>query len=483
MKKIIIFSVLFLSAFLSLNIASAYNPAFNLTARNFIYTDSIGAGGGAFDAITFDIYIEHTNIGSSGPFEFSLGQYYFNINGALGVTADYSYYIIPGSTEFTNPNAIPRNPAFVSPDAGSPEGASLRLGVNTILGAGNGPIVLYFFPGTRVCTVRLKKKSGSFPDVPLNMVWRTGLPNPVTKVYAYMGTSNVDVSLNGTFIIDNANIPNIKLIFPPDNSVNNTFTVSFKWMKDNRSVAYVYQLYSDSLLTNNLISDTINNNSDTSKTISGLSGNTKYFWRVGGIDAHDHIYYSNVRQFTTSSGMKLNIKIIPEGLYNTLSGQMSRKDTFTVCLRSISSPYLIIDSAKAVVDSVYFSGLFTFINTPDGIYYAALKHFNSIETWSRSGGITMTFADTSFYDFTNSASQAYGSNLVLHGGKYCIYSGDVNQDGITDGSDLMKIFNDSYAGLTGRYLASDLNGDNIADAADLSILDNNVFNGILKITP
>ena len=88
-----------------------------------------------------------------------------------------------------------------------------------------------------------------------------------------------------------------------------------------------------------------------------------------------------------------------------------------------------------------------------------------------------------YTDFTNSASQAYGSNLVLHGGKYCIYSGDVNQDGITDGSDLMKIFNDSYAGLTGRYLASDLNGDNIADAADLAILDNNVFNGILKIIP
>jgi len=483
MKKIIIVSVLFLSGLLSLNIASAYNPAFNLTARNFIYTDSIGAGGGAFDAITFDIYIEHTNIGSSGPFEFSLGQYYFNINGALGVTADYSFYIIPGSTEFTNPNAIPRSPAFVSPDAGSPEGASLRLGVNTLLGAGNGPTVLYFFPGTRVCTVRLKKKAGSFPDVPLNLVWRTGLPNPFTKVFAYVGTSSVDVSLNGTFLIDNTNIPNIKLVFPPDKSVNYTSTVSFKWMKDIRSVAYVYQLYLDSLLTHNLISDTINNNSDTSKTISGLSSNAKYFWRVGGIDAHDHIYYSGLRQFNTSTIMKLNIKIIPEGLYNIVSGQVSRKDTFTVCLRSISSPYLKIDSAKAVVDSVNFSGIFNFINTPAGTYYAALKHFNSIETWSKSGGIPMNYTDTSFYDFTSSASQAYGGNLVLHGGKYCIYSGDVNQDGITDGSDLMKIFNDSYAGLTGRYLASDLNGDNIADAADLSILDNNVFNGILKITP
>ena len=59
--------------------------------------------------MTFDIVIEHVNPATSGPFEFALGQYYFNINASSGVTsAEYNYYIVPGSTQFSNPSAIPR---------------------------------------------------------------------------------------------------------------------------------------------------------------------------------------------------------------------------------------------------------------------------------------------------------------------------------------------------------------------------------------
>ncbi|MBK7256008.1 MAG: hypothetical protein IPI04_19390 [Ignavibacteria bacterium] len=57
---------------------------------------------------------------------------------------------MPGSTTFTNTNAVPRNPTYVSPDATSPLGASLRVNSNTVLGAGSGPIVSSTFPGTRV---------------------------------------------------------------------------------------------------------------------------------------------------------------------------------------------------------------------------------------------------------------------------------------------------------------------------------------------
>ncbi|MBK6538128.1 MAG: hypothetical protein IPG09_10230 [Ignavibacteria bacterium] len=129
-----------------------------------ITTDSIGTGGN--DAVSFDLFIEHTNVGVSGPFEFALGQYYFNIDATSMVNStDYNYYIIPGSTGFSNPNAIPRNPTIVNPDATSPTGASLRVNSNTVLGAGAGPIVSTVFPGTRVCTMKVKKKVGSFPIV------------------------------------------------------------------------------------------------------------------------------------------------------------------------------------------------------------------------------------------------------------------------------------------------------------------------------
>ncbi|MBK7254991.1 MAG: hypothetical protein IPI04_14070 [Ignavibacteria bacterium] len=95
----------------------------------------------------------------------------------------------------------------------------------------------------------------------------------------------------------------------------------------------------------------------------------------------------------------------------------------------------------------------------------------------------MTLKCYNNYDFTTSASQAYGNNLKLKGSKYCAYSGDINQDGIIDASDLIKVYNDSYVGLTGRYIVSDLNGDSVVDASDISTTDNNVFAGILKIIP
>jgi len=179
--------------------STAQNPTYNVTAKNFITTDSIGSGN--YDAVTFDLYIEHTNVGVSGPFEFALGQYYFNLNSALGVTADYAYFIVPGSTQFTNVSAVPRNPTYVSPDATSPSGASLRVNSNTVLGAGSGPIVSSVFPGTRVCTMKFKKKVGSFPIVEANMIWRIALPNPFSKVFAYVGTTNTDISANGVFSI------------------------------------------------------------------------------------------------------------------------------------------------------------------------------------------------------------------------------------------------------------------------------------------
>ena len=185
-----------------INMANAQNPTYNLSVRNVVFTDSIGTGGVSDDAMAFDIFIEHTNVGVSGPFEFALGQYYFNVSSAVGVTADYAYFIVPGSTQFSNPNAVPRNPTFVSPDATSPLGASLRVNSNTVLGAGSGPIVSPSFPGTRVCTMKFKKKVGSFPIVPTNMTWRTALPNPFSKVFAYVGTTSTDITSQGTFSID-----------------------------------------------------------------------------------------------------------------------------------------------------------------------------------------------------------------------------------------------------------------------------------------
>ena len=220
-KSLHIFLALFLVVF-AMKIVNAQQPTFDLTVTNFQYTDSIGTGGYGDDAVTFDIMIEHTNPETSGPFEFALGQYYLNVRAIDGINTDYTYYIIPGSTTFTNTNAVPRNPTFVMPDATSPAGASLRLNSNTVLGAGSGPIVSTSIPGTRICTMRFKKKVGSFNPLTDESIfqlgssgygtntesaWRLALDNPFTKIFAYVGTINTDISQNGTYTVYDFQMP------------------------------------------------------------------------------------------------------------------------------------------------------------------------------------------------------------------------------------------------------------------------------------
>lgn len=66
--------------------------------------------------------------------------------------------------------------------------------------------------------------------------------------------------------------------------------------------------------------------------------------------------------------------------------------------------------------------------------------------------------------------------------KVCIFSGDVNQDGIIDAGDLSLVDNDAFNSVSG-YVVADLNGDGFVDASDLSIVDNNAFNGIIVMRP
>jgi len=179
--------------------------------------------------------------------------------------------------------------------------------------------------------------------------------------------------------------------------------------------------------------------------------------------------------------VKINLTILFEGKYYPIFSQMSSKDSVTIYLRDAVFPYVIRDSDKGTIDSMNFSGTFTFTNVPTGRYYIVVKHFQSIETWSRAGGDSL-IADGTLqnYNFTTSASKAYGNNLKPKGGKYCIISGDVFQDGFIDGSDLLVIDNDAYIFASGRFLASDVNGDGFTDAMDMQITDNNRSREVIR---
>ena len=172
----------------------------------------------------------------------------------------------------------------------------------------------------------------------------------------------------------------------------------------------------------------------------------------------------------------LNIGI--EGFWN---GTTQVTDTVTVELRSSVSPYNVADVAQTVLTPGIGYGTFQFNSAPSGTYYIVVIHRNSLETWSALP-VSMQAGGNYNYDFTSDGSQSYGSNSTLKLGRFCIYSGDVNQDGLIDGTDLFLVDNDALAGVTG-YVNTDLNGDGIVDGTDEMIADNNVFNYVMKMTP
>jgi parallel beta-helix repeat protein len=175
----------------------------------------------------------------------------------------------------------------------------------------------------------------------------------------------------------------------------------------------------------------------------------------------------------------LNLTVLQEGLYNELTGN-TIQDTVKLYLRNTASPFAVIDSAKSEMQ-LGGNAFFYFKNAVNGNnYFLCVKHRNSLETWSSSG---ITFSDnSSSYDFTTALSKAYGNNMVNKGNKYCLFSGDTNQDGVIDGSDLSIVANDAENSASG-YLNSDVNGDLIVDAGDVSLVDNNANNSVVKITP
>ncbi|HMQ67723.1 MAG TPA: aryl-sulfate sulfotransferase [Ignavibacteria bacterium] len=194
----------------------------------------------------------------------------------------------------------------------------------------------------------------------------------------------------------------------------------------------------------------------------------------------DGIY--TYRTFRDEINLTLNVKMAIEGFYNPVTDKLNMSDTVRAYIRDSNSPFSIIDSARSVIDSDNFNGNFRYYNVADGTYYISIRHRNGLETWSKSGGESFTSGGVYKYDFTGSASNSYGSNVTLKGSKYCFYSGDTDQDGNINLTDILLISNDCANYVTG-YADTDVNGDNITDLTDLVIAFNNAKNFISKITP
>lgn len=186
-------------------------------------------------------------------------------------------------------------------------------------------------------------------------------------------------------------------------------------------------------------------------------------------------------QSTSNKTLTLNAYI--QGFYDAATNNMIN-DTMTVNIRNTVSPFAVIESAKAILNSSG-QGIFSFSNVfNDAPYYIQLQHRNSIETWSSSPG-QMFSGNTLTYNFTNSQSKAFGNNQILvdnSPSRYAVYSGDVDQDGAVNLVDLVEINNDAGS-FTSGYIPTDVNGDNVTELSDLIIAYNNAVSFVIVISP
>ncbi len=180
--------------------------------------------------------------------------------------------------------------------------------------------------------------------------------------------------------------------------------------------------------------------------------------------------YQVGRKYETNTTVTVNINAGIEGFWN---GSSQVSDTVTLQLRSSASPFAVVATKKAKLTPGVSYGSFEFAGVPAGNYYLAVKHRNAVETWSASP-LSVSAGGNYNYSFKTAPSQAYGSNMILKLGRYCLYSGDVNQDGIIDGTDASLVDNDALNFVSG-YVSRDVDGNNFVDAGDASIVDNNAY--------
>jgi plastocyanin len=227
--------------------------------------------------------------------------------------------------------------------------------------------------------------------------------------------------------------------------------------------------------------------------IATYSENTLPLNRIAGITVNANGAQPVIVTVTQAQSVNktLNLTLYLEGIFNGSSMNQAQgatgnqypgntADQVTVELHNESPPYDLEGGPFTANLSTAGTTTLSIPGSLNGNYYIVVKHRNSIETWN-SGPVSFSGSLIN-YDFSTSASQAYGGNLKLMAGKYVIYCGDVNQDSQVDSADMTPVDNDAAVFESG-YLATDINGDGTIDTADMTILDNNSSEFIGAVFP
>jgi hypothetical protein len=213
---------------------------------------------------------------------------------------------------------------------------------------------------------------------------------------------------------------------------------------------------------------------------------------LGSINAFSQTPFDPPADGDPLPATKVNLKLFLEGYYDVnthamlpvkfnqgIGSSSTYVDDITVELRNASNGTLV----ASVTSQLQTNGtaLASFPTSPSGSYYIAIKHRNTIQTWSASPIAVGTAPVT--YDFTNTIYKAHGDNMKeVETGIFAFYTGDINQDELIDPLDFSIWEMDSNEFAFGYY-ASDCNGDGIVDPLDYSTWEVNANNFIFASYP
>lgn len=248
--------------------------------------------------------------------------------------------------------------------------------------------------------------------------------------------------------------------------------ITLKWSPVSNS--NLYKVYMDVV---NPPATLLATTTDTSVVTGPLNQGLTYYWQVVATNSIGSSTGCNVNAFATvplDYGMR--VKVFLEGFYNKATGKMSialnpadtLTDSITVSLAHPTTKQITYTSKGTLSENGI--GTVSFPQPALGQnWYVVVNHRNSLQTWSLT---TFGYNDPdTIYDFSNSASKAFGNNQIqVNTGVFAIHGGDINQDGFLNQLDFAAEEPLVGAVMLG-YLPQDINGDGIIESADYSYVE------------